>query len=220
MTVHDKLESSGSRAVWPEVLAVYAVKVNTDPNNPQDVASMDNAKIAILEEIFWAMNQINSRVETAEETVIIEDVDEEGNIIETETTQIITTLYINVTHKTAMTMTYEYIQTLMVVNAISFEGHRPLLRSLTTPRIGIAHSSHNIPYTPCRGAYHSVGKRSNCPHCGTARPPLPVAVFGTKRHEEERVFGVFLSSVLMAYCCSSFKSLRPKATHLVIKPPP
>ena len=108
MTVHDKLESSGSRAVWPEVLAVYAVRVNTDPNNPQDVASMDNAKKAMLEEIFWAMNQINSRVEIAEETVIIEDVDEEGNIIEIETTQMITTLYINVTHKTATTMAYEY----------------------------------------------------------------------------------------------------------------
>ena len=108
MTVHDKLESSGSRAVWPEVLAVYAVKVNTDPNNPHDVASMDNAKKATLEEIFWAMNQINYRVETAEETVIVEEVGENGEIVEVETTEMITTLYINVTHKTATTMAYEY----------------------------------------------------------------------------------------------------------------
>lgn len=108
MTVHDKMETSGSRAVWPEVLAVYAVKVNTDPNNPQDVASMDNAKKAMLEEIFWAMNQINSRVETAEETVIVEDVDEDGNIVPIETTETVTTLYITVSHKTAETMAYEY----------------------------------------------------------------------------------------------------------------
>ena len=108
MTVHDKMETSGSRAVWPEVLAVYAVKVNTDPNNPQDVASMDDAKKATLEEIFWAMNQINSRVETTEETVLIEEADEDGNIIVTETTETITTLYITVTHKTATTMAYEY----------------------------------------------------------------------------------------------------------------
>ena len=108
MTVHDKMETSGSRAVWPEVLAVYAVKVNTDPNNPQDVASMDNAKKATLEEIFWAMNQINSRVETTEETVLIEEADEDGNIIVTETTETVTTLYITVTHKTAATMAYEY----------------------------------------------------------------------------------------------------------------
>ena len=51
--------------------------------------------------------------------MIIEDVEEEGNIIETETTQTVATLYINVTHKTTMTMAYEYIQALMVVNAIS-----------------------------------------------------------------------------------------------------
>ena len=108
MTVHDKMETSGARAVWPEVLAIYAVKVNTDPNNPQDVASMDDAKKAMLKEIFWAMNQINSRVETTEETVLIEDVDEDGNIVVTETTETVTTLYITVTHKTAMTMAYEY----------------------------------------------------------------------------------------------------------------
>lgn len=108
MTVHDKMETSGARAVWPEVLAIYAVKVNTDPNNPQDVASMDDAKKAMLKEIFWAMNQINSRVETTEETVLIESVDEDGNIVVTETTETITTLYITVTHKTANTMAYEY----------------------------------------------------------------------------------------------------------------
>ena len=108
MTVHDKMETSGARAVWPEVLAIYAVKVNTDPNNPQDVASMDDAKKAMLKEIFWAMNQINSRVETTEETVLIEDVDEDGNIVVTETTETVTTLYITVTHKTATTMAYEY----------------------------------------------------------------------------------------------------------------
>ena len=108
MTVHDKMETSGARAVWQEVLAIYAVKVNTDPNNPQDVASMDDAKKAMLKEIFWEMNQINSRVETTEETVLIEDVDEEGNIVVTETTETITTLYITVTHKTAATMANEY----------------------------------------------------------------------------------------------------------------
>lgn len=41
---YDVLEMSGSRAVWKDVLAVYAVKVNTDPNNPQEVATMDEGK--------------------------------------------------------------------------------------------------------------------------------------------------------------------------------
>ena len=31
---YDVLEMSGSRAVWPEVLAVYAVKTTTDPEQP------------------------------------------------------------------------------------------------------------------------------------------------------------------------------------------
>lgn len=53
---YDVLEMSGSRAVWPEVLAVYAVKTTTDPNNPQDVATMDASKKAILKDIFWQMN--------------------------------------------------------------------------------------------------------------------------------------------------------------------
>ena len=108
MTVDDKREMSGSRAVWPEVLAVYAVKVNTDPNNPQDVASMDNSKKAIREGIIWAMNSISSTVETAEETVIVDEVDDEGNIIAVETTETITTLSITVTHKTAETIANEY----------------------------------------------------------------------------------------------------------------
>ena len=108
MTVYDKIESTGSRAVWPEVLAIYAVRTTTDPDNPQEVASMDDAKKAMLTEIFWAMNQINTRVVTTEETVIVEEVDENGNIVAVETTQTVTTLYINVTHKTADTMAYEY----------------------------------------------------------------------------------------------------------------
>ena len=83
---HDVLEMSGSRAVWPEVLAVYAVKTTTDPDNPQEVATMDDSKKAILTDIFWEMNQISSRTETRTETVITETDDGNGNIVETETT--------------------------------------------------------------------------------------------------------------------------------------
>lgn len=52
-TSYDTLETSGSRAVWPEVLSVYAVMVYTDPTNPQEVATVDASKQALLEEIFW-----------------------------------------------------------------------------------------------------------------------------------------------------------------------
>ena len=106
--VHDKMETSGYRAVWPEVLAIYAVKVNTDPNNPQDVAVIDDARKDLLEEIFWTMNEISYEVKTAEEVVIHEEADEEGNIIITETTEMIITLYITVTHQTAEDMADVY----------------------------------------------------------------------------------------------------------------
>ena len=105
---HDVLEMSGSRAVWPEVLAVYAVKTTTDPDNPQEVATMDDSKKAILTDIFWEMNQISSRTETRTETVITETDDGHGNIVETETTVTQTYLYITVSHKTAEEMAAQY----------------------------------------------------------------------------------------------------------------
>ena len=105
---HDVLEMSGSRAVWPEVLAVYAVKTTTDPDNPQEVATMDDSKKAILTAIFWEMNQISSRTETRTETVITETDDGNGNIVETETTVTQTYLYITVSHKTAEEMAAQY----------------------------------------------------------------------------------------------------------------
>ena len=105
---HDVLEMSGSRAVWPEVLAVYAVKTTTDPDNPQEVATMDDSKKAILTDIFWEMNQISSRAETRTETVITETDDGNGNIVETETTVTQTYLYITVSHKTAEEMAAQY----------------------------------------------------------------------------------------------------------------
>ena len=91
-TRHDVLEMSGSRAVWQEVLAVYAVKTTTDPDNAQEVASMDDSKKALLKDIFWQMNEISSRSETATDTVVSETDDGEGNIIQTTTTTNRTTL--------------------------------------------------------------------------------------------------------------------------------
>ena len=100
-STYDELEMSGSRAVWPEVLAVYAVKTTTDPDDPQEVATVDNAKKAILKDIFWRMNELSSRTESKTEEVITETDDGHGNIVETTTTVTRTYLYITVSHKTA-----------------------------------------------------------------------------------------------------------------------
>ena len=100
-TTYDVLEMSGSRAVWKEVLAVYSVKTATDPDNPQEVATMDEGKKQLLSGIFWEMNEISSRTESKTETVITESDDGHGNIGQTETTVTQTYLYITVSHKTA-----------------------------------------------------------------------------------------------------------------------
>ena len=103
-STYDELEMSGSRAVWPEVLAVYAVKTTTDPDDPQEVATVDDAKKAILKDIFWQMNEISSHTESKTEEVITETDDGHGNIVETTTTVTRTYLYITVSHKTAEEM--------------------------------------------------------------------------------------------------------------------
>lgn len=105
---YDDLEMSGSRAVWPEVLSVYAVKTTTDPDNPQEVASITEEKKQLLTDIFWEMNDISYRTETDTETEIIESDDGNGNILE-ETVEVTkTTLYITVSHKTADEMSDQY----------------------------------------------------------------------------------------------------------------
>lgn len=105
---YDVLEMSGSRAVWKDVLAVYAVKTNTDQDNPQEVATMDDSKKQILKDIFWEMNQISSRTESKTEMQITETDDGHGNIVQTETTVTRIYLYITVSHKTVDEMAAQY----------------------------------------------------------------------------------------------------------------
>ena len=105
---YDVLEMSGSRAVWKEVLAVYSVKVNTDPDNPMEVATVDETKKRLLSDIFWEMNDISSRTESKTHTEIEESDDGHGNIVQTETTVTETFLYITVSHKTVDEMAAMY----------------------------------------------------------------------------------------------------------------
>ena len=105
---YDVLEMSGSRAVWPEVLSVYAVKTAGDPNNPQEVASMDESKKQILKDVFWAMNEISFNTATKTENVVTETDDGNGNIVETTESVTRTYLYIRVTHKSADEMAQQY----------------------------------------------------------------------------------------------------------------
>lgn len=106
-TAHDVLEISGG-AAWKETLAVYAVKTSMDPNNPQEVATMDDAKKGVLKEIFWQMHALSFRAETKTETVVTETDDGHGNIERTETTVTRTYLYITVSHRSVEEMADQY----------------------------------------------------------------------------------------------------------------
>ena len=105
---YDVLEMSGTRAVWPEVLSVYAVKTAGDPNNPQEVASIDESKRQILKEIFWAMNEISFNTASRTENAVTATDDGNGNIVETTESVTRTYLYIRVTHKTPDEMAQQY----------------------------------------------------------------------------------------------------------------
>ena len=105
---YDVLEMSGTRAVWPDVLSVYAVKTAGDPNNPQEVATIDESKRQILKETFWAMNEISFSTATKTENVVTETDDGNGNIVETTESMTRTYLYIRVSHKSPDEMAAQY----------------------------------------------------------------------------------------------------------------
>ena len=93
-TAHDELSLNGSRATWPEILAVYAVKTTSDPTNGLEVVTMDDTKKELLKQVFWDMNELSSFTST----VPGEGDDEENT----------TTLHITVTAKTASEMADVY----------------------------------------------------------------------------------------------------------------
>ncbi len=109
---HDRLEIYANDGVlsihWDEVLAVYAVKVATDPENGMEVVTITDEKKNILRSVMWDMNIIDywTWIDYIEVTSTTTDVD--GN--ESETTEIIEikVLTISITHKTYLQMADQY----------------------------------------------------------------------------------------------------------------
>lgn len=64
--VVDNAGSASMVANWDEVLAVYDVLVATDPENPTEVATLDDEKIEKLRTVFWDMNHISYSVDEVE----------------------------------------------------------------------------------------------------------------------------------------------------------
>ena len=99
---YDDITISGSLADWPEVLAVFAVKVagNNDVD-AMDVATLDQKRIKKLKDVFWDMNAISFEVETID----YPDSDPEDDVDDSWSESI---LHITITSKTAEEMKTQY----------------------------------------------------------------------------------------------------------------
>ena len=98
---YDILDLSGSCASWPDVLAVYAVKTTSDPDNGQEVVTMDDTRKQLLRDVFWEMNRISSSVTVRTYEVSSTTTDENGNTVESTDTETEVTLHITISHRTA-----------------------------------------------------------------------------------------------------------------------
>lgn len=131
---YDVLEMSGSRALWKEVLAVYAVKTTTDPDQAQNVATMDSEKLDLLKDIFWQMHEVTFSTEERTELVVEETDDGAGGIVETETSVTRTYLHITVSHKTPDEMAdiyaFDQDQRDMLAELLDDENNRLWLQAL------------------------------------------------------------------------------------------
>ena len=105
---YDVLTYEGEMADWNEIVAIYAVKLNLDTENPQEIATFDEAKADELRSIYRTMNTV--RIETRSETKDVKKQvrDENGNLVEV--TETVTTTYATVkrTGLTALQAADEY----------------------------------------------------------------------------------------------------------------
>ena len=103
---HDFLVMFGIRSIWQHVIAIYAVRTATDPDNPMEVATMNEEKFELLRTIFWDINSITYFIETfeVEEDVLFDD----G--VPTGETKIVTyhMLHIIISHKSIDEITAKY----------------------------------------------------------------------------------------------------------------
>lgn len=98
--VYNEVDLRGSPAPWKEVLAVYTVKNNTDPDQPPSFIEMDDAAKKELSKVFWDMTEVSHTTKQQEVQEIEVSDDENGNLTETETTVTKTFLIISVKNKT------------------------------------------------------------------------------------------------------------------------
>ena len=133
---YDVLTYEGEMADWNEIVAIYAVKLNLDTENPQEIATFDEAKADELRNIYRTMN--NVRLETRTETKEVKKQvrDENGNL--QEVTETVTTTYVTVkrTGLTALQAADEYDFTDYQIEMLTMlldEKNDELWQGLLTP---------------------------------------------------------------------------------------
>ena len=133
---YDVLTYEGEMADWNEIVAIYAVKLNLDTENPQEIATFDEAKADELRNIYRTMN--NVRLETRTETKEVKKQvrDENGNL--KQVTETVTTTYVTVkrTGLTALQAADEYDFTDYQIEMLTMlldEKNDELWQGLLTP---------------------------------------------------------------------------------------
>lgn len=107
---HDTVDMGGTRAEWKEVIAIYAVDKNmadVNPANPdeaQEVATMDEIKKNDLKKLFWEMNKITHKVENKTVKELVEKKQSDGTIKKVEKNVTKKNLVITVSHIDLETM--------------------------------------------------------------------------------------------------------------------
>ena len=105
---YDVLNYDGSLAGWEEVIAVYAVKLNLDSEDPQEVATFDESKANALRTVFLDMHDLSLMSETHTRYETRQETDANGNVVEV--TEEINTVYVTIitTPKSAAQIAEEY----------------------------------------------------------------------------------------------------------------
>ena len=76
---HDTVRYDGNMADWKDIIAVYAVKINLESENPQEIIIFDESKAEVLRTVFWDMNSVKATVEKETVEVTRHEIDENGN---------------------------------------------------------------------------------------------------------------------------------------------
>ena len=109
---YDVIHYSGTLAPWNEMIAVYAVKLNLDTENPTELATFDEDNADALRQVFWDMNRVQIHTEVVDEVRSTTFVDEKGNVSTGEMVVEIVHLYVEtkcITFK-EMSRIYEFSQ--------------------------------------------------------------------------------------------------------------